>query len=284
MRLHVHVRSARGLAKMDIIGESDPYAIIQLGGCSSIFKTTVKANTLEPVWDEKFCFPIHNPAQQSLSILLRDQDVTRDEDMATVEIPVGSAAVGAIVEQSYELQPVKGVKMGGVLDVAFQITLPSSPPFAPQPSPPVPTSPANLQIWIDAASKLSSTPATGWYVVLTSARQTARTDYSTRPGPIWDEKFVLPVENVDNNILTVVLRLKQESSDDEISRCGLQTAMFPFGQETETDLVMTPAEDVNNGGEIRIRIKTAPLASPRSPPARAAGPKSPVGSLPFGAD
>ena len=54
MEIEIFVTAARGLAKADTFGKSDPYCILRWNNrlCG---KTTVKKNTLEPVWqDERF--------------------------------------------------------------------------------------------------------------------------------------------------------------------------------------------------------------------------------------
>lgn len=48
----VHVISARNLPALDSNGLSDPYLEIHYG--DTIQKTTVKMETLNPIWDEKF--------------------------------------------------------------------------------------------------------------------------------------------------------------------------------------------------------------------------------------
>ena len=49
------MRRATGLANTDSTGKSDPYATLTFGGVKRKSKT--KTDTLNPEWDETFCFP-----------------------------------------------------------------------------------------------------------------------------------------------------------------------------------------------------------------------------------
>jgi hypothetical protein len=113
MQLHVRVVEARGLAKLDTIGMSDPFVVLGLAGSKTVFKTAIKDNTLIPVWNEEFRFPLNNPPRQAPSLLVRDHDVAFDDDMARLELPLAPIPIGRVVDQWYDLTPVKGVKVGG---------------------------------------------------------------------------------------------------------------------------------------------------------------------------
>ena len=57
--LTITIWKATGLAAMDRGGTSDPYVVIKVG--KNKVKTTVRAKTLSPVWDEKFSFSTPRP-------------------------------------------------------------------------------------------------------------------------------------------------------------------------------------------------------------------------------
>ena len=48
----LHIMDARNLRDCDIIGKSDPFCIVKVGG-AEIGKTRIVKNSQNPVWDEK---------------------------------------------------------------------------------------------------------------------------------------------------------------------------------------------------------------------------------------
>ena len=51
-RLVVEVLAARNIEATDLLGTSDPYAVVSLG--AQLCKTAVRPRTLKPVWAERF--------------------------------------------------------------------------------------------------------------------------------------------------------------------------------------------------------------------------------------
>ena len=134
--LHIKIVEAKDIAKMDTVGLTDPYIVLQLGSGPQM-KTTVKKNTLTPVWNETFALPVTD-VNSKLSLLMKDKDVAADDKMATLDIEIKSLPYGQVVDQWFSLIPVKGVKKGGSIhmvlhfcdsqDEAFVVAKPPPPP------------------------------------------------------------------------------------------------------------------------------------------------------------
>lgn len=52
--IELDIREARNLAKADLIGLSDPYAVVQSTAGSVRYKTKTIKNTLNPTWNERY--------------------------------------------------------------------------------------------------------------------------------------------------------------------------------------------------------------------------------------
>lgn len=73
--LRVKVVRATKLLKMDLLGLSDPYVKLRLGGEKlPSKKTTIKKKTLNPEWNEEFKLSVKDPLSQVLHIDVFDWD------------------------------------------------------------------------------------------------------------------------------------------------------------------------------------------------------------------
>ena len=129
MQLHVRVIEARNLAKMDTFGKSDPYCLLQIAGTTSIQRTRVISNCQEPRWNEDFHFPVTNPASQSLIILMRDKDVSFDDDMGKIEIQLASFIIDQVFDQWFDMIPCGKVKKGGRIHLLLHVANAGKIPF-----------------------------------------------------------------------------------------------------------------------------------------------------------
>lgn len=76
--LHVKVLRAQKLLNTDFLSKSDPYVKLSLGGDRlPAKKTTVKMNTLNPVWNEDFKLTVKDPESQVLQLHLYDWEKVR---------------------------------------------------------------------------------------------------------------------------------------------------------------------------------------------------------------
>ena len=87
--LAVTIKSASGVPRTDIFGLCDPYVKVFVKQ-SEQKSTTVRSNTLSPVWEEEFDFLIHDIAHQSLQLHLFDSEALRqDTFLGSVSVPLG---------------------------------------------------------------------------------------------------------------------------------------------------------------------------------------------------
>jgi Ca2+-dependent lipid-binding protein len=267
MQLNVRVASARGLAKMDTFGKSDPFVELWLTGSATRQKTPVIDNTLTPVWNADFKLFLYNPARQSLSLLVKDKDVAADDDMATLEVPLATLPIGPASDKWYELRPVKGVKVGGEINLFLQIGIPGDPPFRGLPLPPLGPPPYVFHIRIISGEDLPKTDTIGKtdpYVVLSSeAGETFQTTVKDNTlTPRWNEEFSFNITNPQNFTIKLLLRDKDLSSDDDISSAEIQTAIFPYGKVLETDIELVPIGSIKKGGKLHVLFHYATSGPP----------------------
>ncbi|GJS94800.1 synaptotagmin-3 isoform X1 [Tanacetum coccineum] len=85
--LHVKVVRAIKLMKMDILGLSDPYVKLKLSGdMLPSKKTTIKKNTLNPVWNETFKLIVRDPQAQTLQVNVYDWDKVGSHDRLGMQV------------------------------------------------------------------------------------------------------------------------------------------------------------------------------------------------------
>ena len=131
MQLHVRVVEATNIAKMDLV-KSDPYCIVSVPESNSTQRTRVIQNSLTPKWNEVFHFSISNPSSATLHIEMKDEDVIKNDKMATLSIQVCSLPPGQVVDQWYNMTPASGVKKGGNLHLVLHLAPQGAPAFVPQ--------------------------------------------------------------------------------------------------------------------------------------------------------
>ncbi|KAL2548856.1 Synaptotagmin-3 [Forsythia ovata] len=88
--LRVKVVRATKLLKMDLLGLSDPYVKLRLGGEKlPAKKTTIKKKTLNPEWNEEFKISVKDPQSQVLHIEVYDWDKVGAHDrLGTQLVPL----------------------------------------------------------------------------------------------------------------------------------------------------------------------------------------------------
>ncbi|OHT05704.1 XYPPX repeat family protein [Tritrichomonas foetus] len=130
MQLHVRVVEAVDIARMDLY-KSDPYCLVTYSGTNSTQKTRSIQNTLRPVWNQDFHFNVAQMGFGFLRIVMRDQDVVFDDDMASLDIQLCSLPFGQVVDQWYNMIPMKRARKGGKIHLVVQIAPLNHPPFVP---------------------------------------------------------------------------------------------------------------------------------------------------------
>ena len=110
--LAIKVLKAKDLIKADIIGKSDPYAVIRHG--AQKYTTKVVKNSHEPEWNYEAQITLPDQGDKTIAIQLFDKDkIGKDRSLGTVTFD--TSQVVRQKEIPAEWYPLKGVKSGQVL-------------------------------------------------------------------------------------------------------------------------------------------------------------------------
>lgn len=121
MQLHVRVLEAASLPNMDTIGKSDPYTVLTITGSNQKWKTTTKDNTNMPIWNEIFTLPVSSDLSGVLKALVLDEDISSDDEIGFIEIPIKNLVQGKVLDKWYNLTPAKGVQKAGQLRLVLHL-------------------------------------------------------------------------------------------------------------------------------------------------------------------
>ena len=102
-RLHVRVISASDF-KADSGGRSDPFVKLRIG--TRKYQTSTKSRTLAPVWNEDFIFREVGYLSGVLSIMLLDDNYTRDASLGTCQLKLETVVKG--VERTIDVELLNG--------------------------------------------------------------------------------------------------------------------------------------------------------------------------------
>ncbi|KAA8515960.1 hypothetical protein F0562_019139 [Nyssa sinensis] len=86
-KLTVTVVKANDLKNMEMIGKSDPYAVLYIRPLFKV-KTKVVENNLNPVWNETFVLIAEDKETQSLIIEVYDKDIGQDKRLGIGKLPL----------------------------------------------------------------------------------------------------------------------------------------------------------------------------------------------------
>ncbi|XP_010523704.1 PREDICTED: synaptotagmin-4-like [Tarenaya hassleriana] len=86
-KLTVTVARASNLKNKELIGKSDPYAVIFIRPVFK-YKTNTIENNLNPVWDQTFELIAEDKETQFLTVEVYDKDVGQDERLGLVKLPL----------------------------------------------------------------------------------------------------------------------------------------------------------------------------------------------------
>jgi hypothetical protein len=91
--LAVNLVKARNLIKSDILGKSDPYALLKFGNQKE--RTDTIKNTLEPQWDHHAEFQVPDGGADKILVEVFDADkLGKDKSLGKAEIDVLDLAAG----------------------------------------------------------------------------------------------------------------------------------------------------------------------------------------------
>lgn len=80
--LDVKLVQARNLSNKDLIGKSDPYAVLYIRPIKDrVKKSKIIDNQLNPVWNEHFEFDVEDIATQHLTVKIFDKEVVQEDEL-----------------------------------------------------------------------------------------------------------------------------------------------------------------------------------------------------------
>ncbi|XP_022148252.1 synaptotagmin-5 [Momordica charantia] len=86
-KLTLTVLKANSLKNMEMIGKSDPYAVVHIRPLFK-YKTKTVENNLNPVWNEEFELIVEDKETQSVILEVYDQDIGQDKQLGIAKLPL----------------------------------------------------------------------------------------------------------------------------------------------------------------------------------------------------
>jgi len=109
--VHLELTQAKNLVKADMIGKSDPYAVVSYGD-ENLRTKTVK-NNLNPQWDFAADIPVDPNGPRNIKIDLFDDDkLGKDKPLGSADIDIPALINNATLKDSWI--PLAGVKSGHI--------------------------------------------------------------------------------------------------------------------------------------------------------------------------
>ncbi|KAK9727873.1 Tricalbin-2 [Basidiobolus ranarum] len=202
--LKITIRSARNLKNVELIGMSDPYVILQCNNRAELARTSVKYNTLNPVWDETYYVLLHN-ISDNLSLEIFDkEDVQKDRSLGTATFDLST--LNDTPEQTDILGKVirEGGKESGELlyDLAYY---PVIPPVKNEDGTesPVESNSGILKVFIHQAKDLSSTCDAYGTVKLNGNAILKTQVIKKKNNPLWEKNVEMFISDKKNAIFEV---------------------------------------------------------------------------------
>ena len=139
MQLHINAVEASELPKTEFLSAPDTFLSLQLTGQSSIQKTTVIENTLNPIWNQEFHFQVADLKNQILVGIIEARNVVAENvRLGSFEIPLNSLRIGEITDRWYKILSAPGLKQGSTIRIVLQVAPSGHPAFQPYPIMPQP--------------------------------------------------------------------------------------------------------------------------------------------------
>ncbi|KAL9685611.1 hypothetical protein QQ045_023062 [Rhodiola kirilowii] len=109
----VTIVKANDLKNMEMIGKSDPYAVVYIRPLFKV-KTKVIENNLNPVWNQTFELIAEDKETQSLVLEVYDQDIGQDKRLGIAKLPL--IGLEAETEKEIELRLMPSLDMLKIKD------------------------------------------------------------------------------------------------------------------------------------------------------------------------
>lgn len=99
--LNLHLCSAKHLAKMDVLGSSDPYCILQIG--QQTMKSKVIKNNINPNWNENLMFSWDGISPLVINVMDRDR-FKKDDQLGMLLFDISTLYIAGMLQDKEELK------------------------------------------------------------------------------------------------------------------------------------------------------------------------------------
>ena len=99
--LCIHLLSAKQLARMDVLGSSDPYCILQIG--QQTMKSKVIKNNLNPNWNETLMFSWDGISPLIINVMDKDR-FKQDDHIGMLNFDISSLYAAGMLQDKEELK------------------------------------------------------------------------------------------------------------------------------------------------------------------------------------
>lgn len=253
MHCLVRVIEARDIPKMDLIGETDAYCILQLNPDTKRFQTKVCEDTRTPVWKTEFDFQIIDRGSDRLWIEMLDKDLLNSEVIGAVTIFPGNLIPGLVADAWYPVTPYPGRGTAGSIHLQCQLLPVSYPPWVPNQ-----ITSYQIQFTIHEAKNVPNMDVVGKsdpYVLISlkGSRHKIRTKtIESTLTPVWEFNGFLLLNDPSKDVIRFQMFDKDVVVDDPISYLDLPASTFSGPEPTTNWYSMAPSKKAKVGCDIRI--------------------------------
>lgn len=262
--LKVHLIAAEKLVPKDtylrgiIKGKSDPYAVARVGNQKYRSKT-IKEN-LNPVWNERFEFVVHEVPGQDLEMDFYDEDPDKDDFLGSLLICLSGVRTDRVVDEWF---PLSDIESGQVhLKLEWQSLLANPDKLSEANG----EATAMVIVYLDSASNLpkhhfeysnseygarkmknsyvkkSDNDPNSYVLLCVGNKSTKSKICCTSKDPVWEESFAFFIHNVHSQHLHI------EVKDDE-RQCALGVLNVPLHRLLkDTDMTLDQRFQLENSG------------------------------------
>nr|AFZ78851.1 C2 domain-containing protein [Coptotermes formosanus] len=265
LSLNIRVIEAIDLPKMDSVGKTDAYVVVQLASSSQAYKTKVIDNSLSPCWNDDFQIILASGLTDTLKLTLFDKDVLKDDKFATLEIPLYAIVYDVTHDCWFDCVAEKKVPKGGKIHLLIHVSSGRFPPFqAPKPT----LVPVTLHLKIIEASQLPKVDTIGKtdpylkFIVSGDPNKYETKWIENTLEPKWNEEYHINLKS-SASYINFELWDKDKKYDDFISSLDIQLSTFRLYKVHDLWFNMAPGKKVNIGGRLHLIIH---LSNPGAAP------------------
>ena len=244
--LEISLIEARDLLKEDMVGLSDPYAVVKIGERQVSFVDSYAAHTLNPSWNYKSRFVMEDYAGQELTIEVFDYDKTSADDF----LGHTSIVVDSLIDKRETDEWIKldGVKTG---DIHVAAKWKEVIDLKDDNSDVTEIDQYVISLYVDSCQNLtrhSKQPYPKCLVRHTQSGVVETTAVRNKTSnPVFEEKFLFYIESVDISAISVEV-VDTRSGDESLGRAMVLLSLlndFPRKEvfDMDFDLVDGPRQD-----------------------------------------